>query len=234
VRQRTHTLLLVTVAVLISAAALPAPASEGAWLGIRMRSASSEHGGIEVDRVIVDSPAAQAGLRARDVIVAVDGQAISDPAELIRTIQDRAAGAWVPLSVRRGGDDLDLRVRLAPRPDNPERQAMREGWIGARAIDLPPALREHFGAPAAAGAMVFEVGEGSPAESAGLRLGDVVFEIEGQPVDSAAKLYAMLAGAGVGNSVELAVARDGAEILLEAVVEDVPPEIVERRRTNRR
>ena len=88
-------------------------------------------------------------------------------------------------------------------------------------------MREHFGAPEEAGAMISAIEVGSPAEAAGFELGDVVFEFDGQPVDDARSLLRLVAGGGVGNETEFKAARDGVEVLLEAVLErdpDSPPD----------
>jgi serine protease Do len=217
--------LVPALALVLAASCFPAISGETAWLGVHVRM--GDDGGVEVVRVVADSPAAAAGLRARDVIVAVDGSPIVRPEELIRSVVERGTGAWVPLTVRRKGEDIDIRATLAERPADAELAPIREGTIGAAAIDLPPALREHFGAPPSRGAMVYDVQTGSSAEAAGLRIGDVVFEIDGVPVRFAQQLAAQVSEAGVGNVVELAVARDGATLTLEAVVVDLPQPVVE-------
>jgi S1-C subfamily serine protease len=220
----------VSILVLLCALGAPAALASGeAWLGIHLRAAPEAGPGIEVGAVVVDSPAARAGLRARDVILALDGEPVSDPSQLVQAVQQRGDGAWIPLTVRRGDRQLDLRARLDSRPENPERRPVHRGSIGAAAIDLPPSLREHFGAPATAGAMVFRVDPGSTAEAAGLRIGDVVFEIDGRSVGSAGQLHAMLSGGGVGNVAELAVARDGATLVLDVLIEEQPAELAGQR-----
>ncbi len=104
---------------------------------------------------------------------------------------------------------------------------LREGWIGLEAIDLPETLREHFGAPADAGVMISHVEPGSPAESAGFALGDVLYEIDGNPVRSAGALRARLQGGGVGNDCEFVAARDGLVIEFETRIEEKPVELPE-------
>jgi serine protease Do len=221
-RRRTVLRLLATWALPAAVAVAPAAmASDGAWIGIRM-SGESADGGVRIGGVIRDSPAAAAGLRARDVIVAFDGEPVSDPSQLVRAVQERGAGAWVPLTVRRGEDEVVTRVRLTARPERPEEAPVVRGWIGAEALDIPASLREHFGAPPDKGAIVYAVAPGSPAEAAGLRVGDVVYEIDGAPVVTAIALQFFVAGGGVGNPVELSVARDGVRFPLEAVVADEP------------
>lgn len=198
-------------------------APETGWLGVQLGGAAgAQLEGVGVLQIIENGPAHLSGLRARDRIVSLDGVSVSSNVELIRLVQAHAPGSWVPLTVVRGDRELDLRVRLGTRPAELGGLRPLRGWIGVDAIGLPAALRERFGAPADRGVMVADVARGSSAEAAGFELGDVVFEIDGEPIVSPAELHRKLAGAGVGNSVVFRVARDGQEVELEAVVEAAP------------
>jgi serine protease Do len=197
-----------------------------AWLGVLLERAAPPSGsddatlpqGAVLKRIIEESPAAEAGLRARDRIVHVDGAPVNSSAELISMIREMAPDSWVSLSFVRGGRERNASARLVARPPSMRGLRLRDGWIGVEAIDLPAGLREHFGAPAEAGVMVSHVEPGGPAEAAGFSLGDVVYEIDGEPVTSAGELGSLIQGGGVGNDLEITLARYGAEITLEATV----------------
>jgi serine protease Do len=177
-----------------------------------------------VSRVFVESPADRSGLRARDVVVAFDGQPVTGLRGLIDAIRSHEPGSWVSMTVQRQGDELDLDARLTSRPAVIKKNAMRHGWIGVETIDLPESLREHFGAPAEAGVMISEVIQGSPAEAAGFRLGDVVYEVGEDSVGSRQGFGELIGGGGVGNVYEFAVARDGALLVLESMIQGRPAE----------
>ena len=217
--------LSVFVGILVLAALLPAGAvasDEVTWLGVQLgRSSDSSIEGVPVYRVIQDSPADKGGLRARDLITSVGGQAVLNNVELIERIQLHDTGSWIALTVDRGGDKRDVRVRLTSRPENGKMKP-RTGWIGLRAIPLPPELREHFGAPVDSGVMISKIETGSPAESAGFELGDVLYEMDGRSLKNPAQLYKLLAGAGVGNETEFRLMRWGLEVVLESVVVEAP------------
>ena len=71
--------------------------------------------------------------------------------------------------------------------------------------------------------MLSLVEPGSPADVAGLRLGDVVFEVGGAPVRSAADLVERVATGGVGNTLEITLARNGLEeFTVEPVIATAP------------
>ena len=72
--------------------------------------------GVVVGEVAAGSPAERAGLRTRDVIVAVDGQPIVDETTLGRALNRRRPGEQAELALARGDERLTLRVTLGGRP----------------------------------------------------------------------------------------------------------------------
>jgi serine protease Do len=83
------------------------------------------------------------------------------------------------------------------------------GYIGIGIQDLTPGLAESFGIKSGSGALISDVQPGSPAAKAGLRSGDVITAIGGQPVDSASRLSVAVAETPPGTNVKLEVLRDG-------------------------
>lgn len=67
--------------------------------------------------VIADGPAALAGLRANDSVVAIDGETFSDLAELRALIRGKSPGDEVTFRIRRGVDELDVKVIAGKPPD---------------------------------------------------------------------------------------------------------------------
>jgi serine protease Do len=159
------------------------------------------------------------------VILTFGGEPVSGMRDLIGRIRLHDAGTWLPMTVSRQGEKLELDVRLGDRPESVDAGSARRGWIGVTAIDLPESLREHFGAPADAGVMLSEVTAGSPAEAAGFRLGDIVYEVGGQAVRGPRLLRELVEGGGVGNNYEFLVARDGALLELESRIENRPADL---------
>ena len=80
-------------------------------------------------------------------------------------------------------------------------------YIGVSLAGLSPELREHFGAPKDAGVMVESVQEDSPAEKAGIKVGDIVLSVDGKDVKSSSDLRAALSDKKEGESVRLEVLR---------------------------
>lgn len=202
--------------------------TQGGWVGVMLGRPEPQRSGVATEPgdvgvpirfVIDDSPAAEAGLRARDRILSVNGSPVRSTEELLAALRLEQPGNWIPLGIERRGEERDVRVRLSQRPQNFRELRMRRAWVGIELIDLPPSLRRHFGAPEDAGAMVAEIEPGSPAESAGFEVGDVVFEFEGDRLASASDVVEQVASGGVGNTSEFGVARSGVVLVLEAVLE---------------
>ncbi len=72
--------------------------------------------GILIASVVPNSPAAQAGLQARDVVTAVEGQKITDESTLGKVLFARKPGDTVTLTVLRGGQSMDIKATLGTRP----------------------------------------------------------------------------------------------------------------------
>jgi serine protease Do len=209
-----------------SRAASPVMEHPGGWLGLLLSDGSAstrgrdatafspEGDGVLIRGVVEGSPADQVRLRAKDSIVAVDGTAVHGAAELMARVRELPPGSFVTLSVKRRGRDLELRTVLGTRAELTKPRRMVRGWLGVDAIELPASLRAHFGAPEDAGVLVSKVAEGSPADDSGIRVGDVIYEADGQPVTSAEALSQFVDEAGVQNTIDIVLARDGARIVV--------------------
>jgi hypothetical protein len=103
---------------------------------------------------------------------------------------------------------------------------MRRGYLGVGLTELSPELRTHFGVPDDAGAMVSNVEPGSPADKAGIRVGDILTSIDGQEVKSSWGIMAKVRGLDDGQQVPVEVWRNGkAQNLTVTIVEKERPEL---------
>ena len=152
-----------------------------------------------VGRVADDGPAAADGLQPGDVVTAVDGRPIAYWEDLDRAIAT-SQGRALRLTITRGGAQRE--VEIAPRRTvtrDPIFKEQREIWdLGAG-----PQLTPQIGA----------VNPGSPAEQAGLRPGDAVVTVAGQPVFTPEELMQAIQKRG-GQTFEIVVQRDGKPLTL--------------------
>ncbi|MEO8382279.1 MAG: PDZ domain-containing protein [Acidobacteriota bacterium] len=93
-------------------------------------------------------------------------------------------------------------------------------YIGVSLTNLSPELREYFGAPKENGVMVESVQKDSPAEKAGIRVGDIVLGVDGDDVASSADLRHALQEKKEGDSVRIEVLRGRARQTLVAAVKE--------------
>jgi membrane-associated protease RseP (regulator of RpoE activity) len=93
-------------------------------------------------------------------------------------------------------------------------------YLGVSLSNLTPELREHFGAPKTAGVMVESIQKDSPAEKAGVRVGDIVLSVDGDDVTGASDLRKLLQEKKDGDSVRIEVLRGRARQTLVASVKE--------------
>ncbi|MDV3220732.1 S1C family serine protease [Intrasporangium sp.] len=95
--------------------------AEHAFLGVSARNAVVEDGaakraGAEIAELTDGAPAEQAGIRAGDVVIAIDGDPVDSSTALVAQIRERTAGEKVTLTIIRDGSRQDVPVTLAARP----------------------------------------------------------------------------------------------------------------------
>ncbi len=96
---------------------------------------------------------------------------------------------------------------------------VRRGLLGIRAQDLTPDLSQAFGLdPSTKGAVVVQVEDGSAADKAGIRSGDVIVGVDGRPIRNGAELRNIVGLLRVGERIELTIVRDGEERTLTAEI----------------
>jgi serine protease Do len=148
--------------------------------------------GALVSDVAGGGPAEAAGLKSGDVIEEFDGKPVDDVAQFKIRVAESAPGSKVSLKVNRNGETKDFDVTLRSLPEN--RTAMRseksskreETLAGVGVSDLDESIRRELNIPAnVQGAVVTQVSPDSAAYEAGLRSGDVITEINHQPVRNA-------------------------------------------------
>jgi serine protease Do len=140
-----------------------------------------------------NSPAANAGLQRGDVIREVNGKAINDQGELRNQIAELEPGKTLSLKVLRNGAEKSLSVKVAARPveigaaskSAPVPDAGTSAKLGVAIQDLNPQIAKQLGISAVTGVVVTQVQPDSPAADAGIKRGDVVQEVNRQPVKSA-------------------------------------------------
>jgi len=160
--------------------------------------------GALVGEVTLKSPVEKAGIKTGDVITAVNGKKVSDSRELRLMIGSMAPGTNVQLEVNREGQKKTFNVELAEMPAgvaeegaeaSPEESAQPEKatvFGGVAVADITDDIRNALNlSKDVKGAVIAEIDAESPAAKAGLREGDVIQEVNKQPVKNAKDLVAI-------------------------------------------
>jgi len=151
--------------------------------------------GITISTVVAGSPADQAGLKVGDTITAVDGEKVTKGDELVSNIADRKPGSKVTLTFIRNGKQQDATVTIADRAklfaarlgeeqENDDEDTPKPSKFGVTVRKVTPEMAERLDMPAGKGVIVQDVKPGSFAEDVNLGRGDIILEINKQPVNS--------------------------------------------------
>ena len=133
-----------------------------------------------------DAPAQRAGLKAGDVITAIDNATLVSAEDVVRRVSEAHPGSQLTLTISRDGASQTLQVVV-------DELALEAEPLAAAA---PPATP-------------------GDAERAGLKRGDVVQQVNRQVVRNAADVTGALAAVGQGRSVFVLVWRAGDNVLLQ-------------------
>jgi len=126
---------------------------------------------------------------------------ISEVRDLQNQIMKNPPGTKINLKVIRNGKELTFTVITVPLDDTQEQttdegSSTIENSIGLIVKDLSPGLIQKYGLPEVAnGVLVYGVKEGSAAEDAGLRAGDIILSMNNIPVKSASEFWSLISEA---------------------------------------
>ena len=203
------------------------------------------NGGAVVEEVQPDSPASKAGLRRSDVIVEFDGERVRSARQFARLVQETPSGRTVKASIMRDGQRSDVQItqsneaRAGMYFDSDGFKAKVEdftarmpefdldfempgmdgsrGRLGVTVSPLSDQLASYFGAKE--GVLVASVSQGSAAERAGLKAGDVITTVNGERVRSSGDVTRAMRSAADGADVTIGIVREKKESSLKARIE---------------
>lgn len=107
------------------------------------------------------------------------------------------------------------------------------GRIGVAIQDLTPGIAKNLGIEERQGALVSRVEKGSPADSAGIKAGDVVIEVDRRPIASSSELRNSVGNMPLGQSVNLTIVREGAKKEVKVEVAKFPDSQMAQETTSR-
>jgi serine protease Do len=139
--------------------------------------------GVLITQVMPNTPAEKAGFKKGDVIVEVDGIKVKNPNQFRNLILNTEPGTELHMKVIREGKEMELTVEVGERTEEAEIPELFT-WRGISLQDLTDELAERFGYKGEEGALVANVKPGSPGDEAGIKPGDLITEVEREPIKS--------------------------------------------------
>ncbi|MEZ4525130.1 MAG: DegQ family serine endoprotease [Desulfobacterales bacterium] len=190
------------------------------WLGVAIQDISPEiaeyygvdrKDGVLVTEVFKDDPADKAGILAKDIIVAVNGTPVKTTRDLTRMIADIAVGQKAEIDVLRAGKEKHFSVTVAKREDERLTAGKTEGEkkddLGIQVSQLNPEMAARYNIPQNDGVIVTGVESGSKGDAAGIMSGDIIREINHQPIQTAADYQKMLDSVKPGEAMHFFIRR---------------------------
>lgn len=183
--------------------------------------------GIVVVDVVDGSPADEAGLRRKDVIIEFNGKKVDGSEPLADFVDETKVGDKVEIVVLRKGQKKILTLEIGEKPKSNWREYSRQaftdqlfknnlalaighrGYMGVAIQDLNDQLGDYFGVKDGDGVLITEVEEDSPAEKAGLNAGDVIVGADDEEITDTDDIFDVMSDKEEGDSVKITYLRKG-------------------------
>jgi serine protease Do len=196
------------------------------WLGVYIQAVTRDLAqsfglnrpeGALVSRVMSDSPARKAGIRAGDILLTFNGKRLNESSDLPPLVASTPIGAKVPVRVLRDGKVITLTVKVEALPEATAQKKARSTapkphrLYGMELRNLTTKERKDLGIES--GGVMVEQASGDAA-AAGIREGDVITMMDNQPVRDLAQFKRLLNKAPKGRPLALLVQREGDAVFI--------------------
>jgi serine protease Do len=190
------------------------------WLGVGIQDLSEElaeyYGikggkGVVITEVFPGDPADEAGIKPKDIVLSVNGKKVENTRELSKLVADTSVGDTVKIKALRNGIEKTFRVKIAKRED--ERVASQtqskgnDYELGIRVSELTPEIVRRFNIDEADGIIVIDVESESQGEQGGVMVGDIIKEINHQPITTVKDYKKEIKKLKKGDSIQLFIKR---------------------------
>jgi len=215
---------------------------ERGWLGVYIQK--NINGEVEIYDVEKDSPAWKAGLREGDVILKINGKKVKSTSFLAAEIREKKPGEKIVLEIKRDSKIKKIEVKLGQLPEKkyhrfyfrhkglPEiipfkPRFIEKGfkfylknkkYIGVYVEECTKELAKYFGVKEGKGLLVTKVVKDSPAERAGIKVGDVLVKADGKLLDSTDKLVSIIRKKDEGEVLKIELVRNKKRKVIEVEI----------------
>ncbi|WP_111412330.1 DegQ family serine endoprotease [Billgrantia lactosivorans] len=197
------------------------------WLGVMIQPVSrdlaesfgmdSPSGALIAD-LDPEGPGAQAGLRAGDIVLEVDGEEVERSRNLPRLIGRVSPGDEAELTIMRDGERQDLSVTIGDWPDSeqsaqaPAGESDAQARLGIAVAELEQAERQRLGVDS--GVLVRDVDPRGAAAEAGIMPGDVIVSLDHHAVENGRQLRELIESAPTDRAIPVRLYREGRSLFV--------------------
>lgn len=188
------------------------------WLGVSIQPITDEiaayyglkgkKGALVMD-VFPGDPADKAGIKAKDIIVAVDGKDVDDSRDLTAIVADIDINRKVKVKLIRDGKEITVDVKVAKRDDNDLAagggKADKGLDLGLTVTEITPEIQKRYNMKSMQGLLVTQIAPGSKAAKAGINPGDLIDEVNRKPVRTVAEFEGIVTGLKKGSTITMAI-----------------------------
>jgi len=191
------------------------------WLGVEIQDLTEEladyygretRKGVLVTNAIDGDPADQAGIRPKDIITEIDGTKIDSSKTLLSLIAGTGVDEVVKVKVYRDGDEKTFRVKIGRRDEEKllarsSRDRGDDDGLGIRVSEITPDMANRYNIAETEGVIVTAVRSGGKGVEGGIRVGDIIKEVNRRPVRNHQDYYSAIGDVDRGDPILMYVRR---------------------------
>lgn len=217
-------LLLLFVLVIMLSSTLIAGEKGKVFMGVFLEDVSSsyyqkiglkENYGILITKVVADTPADQAGLLAKDVLMEIDGDKIYTHDQLTKMLKNYEPDQKVKLKYFRDGEIKNIKFTFGVKE---EPKIKKKAYMGVFLRDLSSKDKQKSNYEKSYGIVITDLVEDGAAEKSGIKKSSILMEVDGDKIYTIDQLTKMLTNYEPGNKIEIKVFQDDKEVTLDLIL----------------
>ena len=201
------------------------------WIGVMIQDITPElkaklnlgtEEGALVSDVVSGGPADKAGIKRGDVILRFDGKAIRSTQNLPFVVASTPIGKTVEMEIMRENQRMNLQIKTEELKEEAAEETPAEEAgpnLGMEVQEITPEMAKNYNLSRTSGVIIVDVESGSPAGEAGLVPGDIIVEVDKEPIKDLETLNNLLVEVKAGQTILFLIDRGGTTIFVTLTVE---------------